>query len=331
MSREESTPKEFDEETEQAAEPIREPLEESLEKIDTPDKAEAVVEELVEDERADEPAETAAETLTPDVETAAPPTQAERVAEAVETAAETEPDEVREAAEVLKKTAAGAAELEGEAYEAVAEQVQEATAPERAGQPDDLETQRRHLREALKAHRSINWLETQDTELFLLINNKFPRTEALDAFFYQLSRWYRGGLGWLIGVALVWPFRPKWAIRTLKEIAPPIWIAGSIVEGPVKMYFRRERPFIDVVRAVVVGKKPGNWSFPSGHSAVAFAGAHMLSRILPRLRAVWYGIAGLVAFSRIYLGAHYPGDVVTGSLSGIGLAELARRVIDKFK
>ncbi len=306
-------------------------MEESLEKIDTPQKAEAVVEELVEDERADEPAEAVAETLTPDVETAAPPTQAERVADAVETAADTEPDEIQEAAEVLKKTAAGAAELEGEAYEAVAEQVQEVTAPERADQPDELETQRRHLREALKAHRGISLLDTYDTELFILINNKFPRTAALDTFFYHLSRWYRGGLGWLIGVALVWPFRPTWASRTLKEIAPPIWIAGSIVEGPVKMYFRRERPFIDVVRAVVVGKKPGNWSFPSGHSAVAFAGAHMLSRLLPRLRVAWYGIAGLVAFSRIYLGAHYPGDVVTGSLSGMGLAELARRTIDKFK
>jgi membrane-associated phospholipid phosphatase len=80
-----------------------------------------------------------------------------------------------------------------------------------------------------------------------------------------------------------------------------------VVEGPVKKYFRRRRPFSDIVRVVVVGKRPNNWSFPSGHSAAAFAGVRMLERRLQRWRGLWYTLAGLVGFSRIYLGAHYPG------------------------
>ncbi|MBN1992031.1 MAG: phosphatase PAP2 family protein [Anaerolineae bacterium] len=85
----------------------------------------------------------------------------------------------------------------------------------------------------------------------------------------------------------------------------------------------------DIVRTVVVGKKPGNWSFPSGHSATAFAGAWMLSKFLPRWRRLWYLIAALVAFSRIFVGAHYPGDVFSGSLFGIGLAELTHRLLSR--
>jgi undecaprenyl-diphosphatase len=97
------------------------------------------------------------------------------------------------------------------------------------------------------------------------------------------------------------------------------------IEGPIKAYFRRRRPFIDIVRAVVVGKKPGNWSFPSGHSASSFAAARMLTCVWPKKWPLFYGVAVLVGFSRVYAGAHYPSDVLSGAVAGSVLSEAIRR------
>ena len=136
-------------------------------------------------------------------------------------------------------------------------------------------------------------------------------------------------LVWALAVLVAALIDRKRGRQALLQIAPPLWFATMTVEYPIKYYFRRRRPFVDVVQAIAVGKKPGTFSFPSGHSAAAFAGAWLLRRHYPRLALLWYTIAGMVGFSRIYLGAHYPGDVLSGALSGTLIAEATRWVIDK--
>jgi undecaprenyl-diphosphatase len=260
-------------------------------------------------------------------------------AEAVEEAAKAQPTDAQRTAAVLETTAAEAAALEGPAYQAVAEAVQDVTGPVGERPPEDAEPAlkdaepvkqaQRLLHEAMVRHPRAGLLQAYDTDLFILINNNLPRTTLTDTLFHQFSLWFTGGWAWLMSVAVLWPFRPEWSGRTIQQIILPILIPTLLVEGPIKTYFRRRRPYIDIVRAIVVGKKPGNWSFPSGHSASAFAGARMFSRVLPAWRPLWYTLAGLVAFSRIYLGAHYPGDVVSGSAFGFIFAELTRWLVDR--
>ena len=83
------------------------------------------------------------------------------------------------------------------------------------------------------------------------------------------------------------------------------------------------------MRALVVGKEPGSWSFPSGHTCAAFAAAWTLSRYWARTRPLFFGVAATLGYSRVFVGAHYPGDVATGAALGMTLSELIRRATDR--
>jgi len=63
-------------------------------------------------------------------------------------------------------------------------------------------------------------------------------------------------------------------------------------------------------------------SFPSAHTAFAFMMAVLLSRWFPRYQFIFFIIAGLIGWTRIYLGLHYPTDVIAGALLGYGITKL---------
>jgi undecaprenyl-diphosphatase len=135
-----------------------------------------------------------------------------------------------------------------------------------------------------------------------------------------------GGWIWAGGVLVAGRLGAPRSREAFIALLPSMIGATWIVENPVKRFFRRRRPFIDIVRALVVGKRPGSWSFPSGHSASSFACAWVLARVWPRQAPLFFTLAASVGFSRIYVGAHYPGDVTSGALLGMVLAELIRRM-----
>ncbi|MEE8185299.1 MAG: phosphatase PAP2 family protein, partial [Thermodesulfobacteriota bacterium] len=69
-------------------------------------------------------------------------------------------------------------------------------------------------------------------------------------------------------------------------------------------------------------------SFPSGHTTVSFILAYTISYFYPRMRFILYPIAALVGFSRVYLGSHYPSDIVSGAFIGTGFGYLlAHRIL----
>jgi undecaprenyl-diphosphatase len=122
-------------------------------------------------------------------------------------------------------------------------------------------------------------------------------------------------------------FRNRKNFKTIiREAVLPLLMTSTLVELIIKPFFRRRRPFITIIQAIVIGKKPGSWSFPSGHAAGAFGGAWLLNRISPQWSLIRYIVAGWVGFSRIYLGDHYPGDVASGSLIGLLFAMFFNRL-----
>ncbi|HEX9019137.1 MAG TPA: phosphatase PAP2 family protein [Anaerolineaceae bacterium] len=322
------------------AEPVRQALEQATAQIDTPEKADQAAQKLE---------ELAGSATNGDVEQAKKPQQpgtvSERVAESsqrVEQAAAPEgsssghPAEVATAGSATAEAAATAAAQgiaqatkeavtsSGREREAIAEATQETLNPDQQGAPEAAHPQqRKYLRQAV-LKRMKPW-DALDAELFLAINH-LPHNRWLNGFFYFFTFTFSAGLGWylvLAGLALVG--KPRRSLEAASQTILPLSVATMTVEYPIKTFFRRRRPFIDVIQATVIGKKPGSWSFPSGHSAGAFAGASLISRYYPHQRPFLYLIAALVAFSRIYLGDHYPGDVLSGSLSGMGIAHAVQK------
>jgi membrane-associated phospholipid phosphatase len=78
-------------------------------------------------------------------------------------------------------------------------------------------------------------------------------------------------------------------------------------------------------------RMPVSTSFPSGHSASAAAFAVSVGRLLPELRLPLRVAAGIVAFSRVYTGVHYPGDVVVGAAVGAVLGRATSTVARRFR
>lgn len=94
---------------------------------------------------------------------------------------------------------------------------------------------------------------------------------------------------------------------------------------------RRGRPDRDVAEVPEARRvpMPTSTSFPSGHSASAFAFAEGISGELPWLAVPMRLAATLVAYSRVHAGVHYPGDVVAGSLIGMACGEIAPRLVTR--
>ena len=131
----------------------------------------------------------------------------------------------------------------------------------------------------------------------------------------------RDGLLWgAIGAILAVAGRLD--VRGLLQLWAALALALVVSDHIVKPIAARERPFRSNPAITVIGHRSHDSSFPSGHTAAAFAGAFALSRFAPGGRLIWWTTAVAIAYSRVYLGEHYPLDVAIGAAIGLCSAAL---------
>jgi len=161
------------------------------------------------------------------------------------------------------------------------------------------------------------------------IFNKAGSNILLDYFFGALT-WLGSGppMAVLIGIYL-WFYRRKTFLRDFLFMVA-LLLAGGLVVQIIKKLLMRSRPlgyFGQDVR--VLGEALYSYSFPSGHSAAAFGAASFMIFVLPKYWWAFLLIASLIGFSRIYVGAHFPIDVVCGAFVGSAVALLAIKIFYK--
>ena len=122
----------------------------------------------------------------------------------------------------------------------------------------------------------------------------------------------------------------RWGVFALTVIAVALsdWSATGL-----RALIERPRPPVRYPEPKTLVPVPHDASFPSGHAATSFAAATMLSFAFPRLTPFLYVLAAAVAFSRVYVGVHYPLDVIAGAalgvLIGVGLRLLTQQRLNR--
>jgi undecaprenyl-diphosphatase len=158
-----------------------------------------------------------------------------------------------------------------------------------------------------------------DTKFDLLRGRPVP-----DRIFYTASELGEFGLIWMILAALR-AVRSRQGRGVARRVVTGMAMESVLVNGFVKSIFRRRRPVWQTEHPLPL-RRPRTSSFPSGHATSAFTGAILLSEDDP-LWPVYFVIAPIVAFSRVYVKAHHASDVVAGIAIGCGLGILGRRLL----
>lgn len=151
------------------------------------------------------------------------------------------------------------------------------------------------------------------------------RARLLDGVMLALSMVGEGGRVWLaLAVGLALARRVPW--RGVAQMTLAILCVLLIVDWVLKPAIGRARPFERTPALQVMGARPADRSFPSGHASGAGAGAVALTMLAPWGWPLWWATAAAIAYSRVYLGDHYPLDVIAGGAIGAALAWIVMRI-----
>lgn len=160
----------------------------------------------------------------------------------------------------------------------------------------------------------MNIIQNADISILLYIQEHI-RKEWMNGFWRVITFLGEGGWFWIL-LAIILLIGKK--TRRAGAAAALALIIGTLIANVcLKNMVARVRPYDTYSALIPLISKQKDWSFPSGHTCASFASAFVYIRLLPKKYGILTMIlACLIAFSRLYLGVHYPTDVLAGIVIG---------------
>lgn len=164
-----------------------------------------------------------------------------------------------------------------------------------------------------------------DADILLFLQDTV-RNPVLTPLVKAITVLGNGAVFWvLVSIVMLVPAKTrKIGLTSILALLVSLLINNIILKNLVA----RVRPYEVIEGLVPLIRKPWDYSFPSGHTGSSFASAWVFYRRLPKRFGIpALALAGLIGLSRLYLGVHYPTDVLFGMVSGIGSGCIAMLIV----
>lgn len=149
------------------------------------------------------------------------------------------------------------------------------------------------------------------------------RVSGLDWLFVALTVSAHAALLWIALAPVLAHLAGRRPLPVTLVTAATVWTA-DVIAILLKTAFDRDRPYLSVAQADPLLRWDVSTSLPSGHAATSAAGAVILAFMLGRWGWALGALAFAVCYSRVYVGVHYPLDVLLGAAIGVTVGVAAR-------
>lgn len=166
-----------------------------------------------------------------------------------------------------------------------------------------------------------------ETEILLFLQNQ--RQEWLTPILTGITHLGDYGFIWII-IGLYCCLRRTYKIVGIKILGALAYVLllNNII---LKNLINRERPFHAIEDLILLTAEPYGLSFPSGHTAGALAAGYIFYKYFPgKYSVILIGLGLVMGFSRLYVGAHYPSDVLGGIIIGLLCGYFSDLTVNKF-